>query len=107
MGKGDKKSRRGKIHIGTFGKRRRPNKGTVLKPEQIIPAKEKVEKVKKVAPVVEVEQPVAAPVMGKPAKAKVKKAEVSEPAEQAPEKKPVKKAPKKAKETPVEEAAQE
>lgn len=104
MGKGDKKSRRGKIHIGTFGKRRRPKQTFVPKPEQALPVKEKVEKVKIAAQVEEVEKPAPAPAVEKPVKAKVKKAEVSEPAEQETEKKPVKKAPKKTKETPADKA---
>ena len=38
MGKGDKKSRRGKIYAGSFGKRRprkRNNMNTVVKPEKV------------------------------------------------------------------------
>jgi|WetSurMetagenome_2_1015567.scaffolds.fasta_scaffold181754_2 ribosomal small subunit protein bTHX len=103
MGKGDKKSRRGKIHIGTFGKRRRPNKNTFSKPAQAVPVEEKVVKVKTVAPVEEVEQPVvvAPKVVEKPVKAKAKKAETTGASEPEAEKKTVKKAPKKAKETPA------
>ncbi len=104
MGKGDQKSRRGKIHIGTFGKRRRPKQAYVPKPEQALPVKEKVEKVKTLAQVEEVEQTAVAPVVEKPSRVKVKKADVNEPTEQETEKKTVKKAPKKTKEAPAEEA---
>lgn len=100
MGKGDKKSRRGKIHIGTYGKRRRPNKSNVAKPVKAEVPAEKVVKLKKAAPAPEVAQPeVVAEVIEKPVKAKAKKSETAE----AGEKKVVKKAaPKKAKETPAE-----
>jgi 30S ribosomal protein S31 len=33
MGKGDKKTRRGKLFIGTYGVRRRKRKGQVFKPQ--------------------------------------------------------------------------
>lgn len=99
MGKGDKKSRRGKIHIGTFGKRRRPSKSNASKNEQAIPVKEKVEKVKIAVQVVETEQAAVPEVVAKPAKAKTKKAEATESAKPATDTKPTKKAPKKAKES--------
>lgn len=103
MGKGDKKSRRGKIHIGSFGRRRRPTKNVFTKPEQAAPVVEKVDKIKKAAPVEEVVQPaVAVPeTVEKPVKVKAKKAEAAEP---AAEKKTVKRAPRKAKEAPAEGA---
>ena len=33
MGKGDKKTRKGKIHIGSYGKKRPKNEGKVVKPK--------------------------------------------------------------------------
>jgi 30S ribosomal protein S31 len=46
MGKGDRKSRRGKITLGTFGVRRRRKKAykAEIKPDIIIKTKEKKEK---------------------------------------------------------------
>jgi 30S ribosomal protein S31 len=88
MGKGDKKSRRGKIILGSYGVRRpKSSKSKVLVKAEVIPVK--VEKVKKVA-----EKPAADP------KPKTKVAEVIAVAETeitvAP-KKEVKKAVKKTK----------
>jgi len=44
MGKGDKRSRRGKIFAGTFGKTRRKNKKAVYKPVEAKPVKKKSSK---------------------------------------------------------------
>jgi ribosomal small subunit protein bTHX len=44
MGKGDKRSRRGKIFAGTFGKTRRKNKKAVYKPTEAKPVKKRASK---------------------------------------------------------------
>ena len=44
MGKGDKKSRRGKIILGTYGVRRRRKKADKPEIKQVIPAKGKRDK---------------------------------------------------------------
>jgi 30S ribosomal protein S31 len=91
MGKGDKKSRRGKIILGSYGVRRpRSSKSQVIIKAELAPA-EKVVKVKKVA-----DKPAANP------KPKAKVAEViaeSETNQAVTPKKEVKKAVKKTKST--------
>jgi ribosomal small subunit protein bTHX len=91
MGKGDKKSRRGKIILGSYGVRRpRSSKSQVIIKTETTPT-EKVVKVKKVA-----EKPVADP------KPKAKVADViaeSDTKQAVAPKKEVKKAVKKTKST--------
>ena len=70
MGKGDKKTRRGKIFQGSFGVRRRKNKDSNTAPVVSLPPKAK--EVKAAAP--EVKPPKAAPARKEP---KAKKAEDS------------------------------
>jgi 30S ribosomal protein S31 len=81
MGKGDKKSRRGKITIGSFGVRRRrrvvarSTSAPALKEEPVVKAKKEKQapKPKPVAEEVKIEEPVAeavAEVAEKPAKKK-------------------------------------
>jgi len=76
MGKGDKKSRRGKIHIGSFGVRRPRKTGTVVHGTVQSTVEEKpvkpAEKVKKTEPVVESAVEVATEVK-KPARKTAKK----------------------------------
>ena len=120
MGKGDKKSRRGKINIGSFGVRRPrrikkavvvANKADKAKPKKVLeqkPQKMVEEPVVMIEPVVVNEPVVEAPVQTeipleiKPVKAPVKKEPVVEvpvqteiPLEVVPAKAPVKKAPAK------------
>jgi ribosomal small subunit protein bTHX len=87
MGKGDKKSRRGKIHIGSHGVRRQRKKGSTSS----APATPKV--------VIETAQP------AKSAPKKVAKEAVVTPAAEvtAEVKKPARKTAKKIKEEPAEE----
>jgi 30S ribosomal protein S31 len=68
MGKGDKKTRRGKLFSGSFGVRRRKKTNTYTAPAVALPPKAK--EVKAVAP--EVKTPKAAPAKKEP---KPKKAE--------------------------------
>lgn len=76
MGKGDKKSKRGKIISGTYGVRR-PKKGT--KPNIVVEKPEKVKKTPAKVAVSEEKKPeTKAPVVKKPA---AKKAAAKKPAE--------------------------
>jgi ribosomal small subunit protein bTHX len=45
MGKGDKKSKRGKIVLGTYGVRRRRKTGKIVNPSASAQAKSKVEQI--------------------------------------------------------------
>jgi ribosomal small subunit protein bTHX len=97
MGKGDKKSRRGKIHIGSTGVRRQPKKKAVKAALPVVKAEEPVKKPKSKAtekpkPEVEATEAIIAaaeetkPAAKKkaPAKASTKKPKSDEkPAEQA------------------------
>lgn len=97
MGKGDKKTRRGKIVRGSFGVRRRRKGKTIA---QIIRQKEKEAPAEKLVEAIETEKIDKAeekPAPKKPAakKTTVKKAETEKKAEKKPAKKPAAKSVKK------------
>ena len=72
MGKGDKKSKRGKVYRGTFGKHRPRNK---QKPWVAVPKEKEIEKAKKEESTEEVKPETTKVVKKKPGKKKTVKKE--------------------------------